>query len=127
MSVWAVVAVAVGGALGSVLRYAVMAGVGRWAGSGFPWGTLVVNVAGSLIMGILVEIVARKWSLPGFWQVFLFVGVLGGFTTFSTFSLDLAMLMDRHAGLAAVYAVGSVVVGTAALFVGMALVRWSMS
>lgn len=126
MNGWAVAAVAAGGAAGSVLRYLMMAGVGRWTGAGFPWGTLMVNVVGSLVMGILVEGVARKFSLVGIWQVFLFVGVLGGFTTFSTFSLDLVTLMDRHAGLAAVYAVGSVVAGVAALFLGMALVRWSM-
>lgn len=126
MNGWAVAAVAAGGAAGSVLRYLVMAGFGRWTGAGFPWGTLAVNVVGSLVMGVLVEGIARKFSLAGIWQVFLFVGVLGGFTTFSTFSLDLVTLMDRHAALAAVYAVGSVVAGVAALFLGMALVRWSM-
>jgi CrcB protein len=119
-----IAAVAAGGAVGSALRYVSVALVGRWAGSGFPWGTLFVNLAGSFIMGALAELAARKMNLPEPWRVFVFVGMLGGFTTFSTFSLDMVTLMQRNLAAAATYGLVSVGLGVAALFAGMAVIRW---
>lgn len=120
-------AVAVGGALGSVARYLCMTLLGRLLGAGFPWGTLFVNVTGSLVIGILAEVAALKWAFPEPWRLFLFVGVMGGYTTFSTFSLDVVNLMQRNLLLAGSYVAGSVVVGIAALFLGLALVRWLLA
>lgn len=116
-------AVAAGGAFGSVARYISVSLIGRWAGTGFPWGTLFVNVAGSFVMGVLVELAARKLTIQEPLRVFLFVGVLGGFTTFSTFSLDLISLIQRNLGLAFLYGAASVVLGLAGLFAGLAVVR----
>jgi CrcB protein len=121
-----VLAVAAGGAVGSAARYVSVSLIGRWVGTGFPWGTVFVNLAGSFIMGLLVELAARKLNIPEPWRVFIFVGMLGGFTTFSTFSLDLVSLMQRNLGLAALYGVVSVALGMAALFAGMAAVRWGI-
>lgn len=120
-----IAAVAVGGAAGSVARYLTMSAVGHWLGSDFPFGTLTVNVLGSLIMGMLVEASALAWSPSPELRAMLTVGVLGGFTTFSTFSLDAAVLVERQQqGLAAVYAVVSVAASVAALFGGMAGLRF---
>lgn len=117
-------AVAAGGAVGSVARYLSMTAVGHWLGTGFPIATLAVNVAGSLVMGMLVEASALAWSPSPELRALLTVGVLGGFTTFSTFSLDAALLIERNQhGLAALYALLSVVLSIAALFLGMAMVR----
>lgn len=116
-------AVAAGGAFGSVARYISVSLIGRWAGTGFPWGTLFVNIAGSFVMGVLVELTARKLTIQEPLRVFLFVGMLGGFTTFSTFSLDLISLIQRNLGLAFLYGAASVVLGLAGLFAGLAVVR----
>lgn len=121
-----ITAVAVGGALGSVARYLTAVALGRWLGTGFPWGTLAVNLIGSLVMGILAELAAQRLSFPEPWRVFLFVGILGGFTTFSSFSLDVVTLMNRHLGLAFVYVAGTLCLGIGGLFLGLALVRWGL-
>lgn len=127
MTLLSVAAVAVGGGLGATLRYLVTTFVARWvSGPGFPWGTLTVNVLGSLLLGLLVGVAAKKCPLPMVWQTFLFVGVLGGFTTFSTFSLETVLLAERHYGLAAAYVVVSVGAGVAAMLAGLAIMRWSM-
>nr|WP_221237081.1 fluoride efflux transporter CrcB [Roseospira goensis] len=116
--------VAAGGAVGAVARYLVTSAVPRWLGHGFPWGTLVVNIAGSLLMGLLIEVLARRWSAPVEARVFLVTGGLGAFTTFSTFSLDVVTLWERGAfGSAALYAGGSVVAGVTALLAGLWLGR----
>lgn len=122
---WTVVAaVAAGGALGSASRYMVTVLVQRAFGIGFPWWTLSVNVIGSFVMGILVTTIALRWSVGQVGQAFLMVGMLGGFTTFSAFSLDVATLVERNATVAAGgYVVGSVVLSIAGLFAGMALTR----
>ena len=94
-----------------VLRAAMPVGVAltRWLGSGFPWGTLTVNIAGSFLMGVLVAVIALKANIGQTGQAFLMVGVLGGFTTFSSFSLDVVTLFERHAyGPLAGYILGSV-------------------
>ena len=124
MSPSLLVAVAAGGAVGALARYMVTASLPRLVGHGFPWGTVVVNVLGSLVMGVLIDLMARRWSAPAEARVFLVTGCLGAFTTFSTFSLDIVTLYERGAlGAAAAYTVGSVVAGVAALFLGLWLGR----
>lgn len=117
-------AVAAGGAAGSVARYVMMERVGHWLGTGFPFSTLAVNVAGSFAMGVFIELSALAWSPSPEIRALVVVGVLGGFTTFSTFSLDVALLLERHQTAAAVaYMAGSVLMSVAALFFGLAAVR----
>ena len=116
----ALLAVAGGGALGAVARYLVYIAAGRLLGPDFPYGTLIVNIAGSLVMGALVEIMALVWSTSSEMRLFLIVGFLGAFTTFSTFSLDFALLYERgRFFLCAVYVAASVVGSVGALFLGM--------
>ncbi len=116
--------VAAGGALGSVARYLSMVLIGQTVGAGFPWGTLFVNIAGSAVMGVLAELGALAWQPSPDLRVFLTVGILGGFTTFSTFSLDVALLVERHSwAVAALYVALSVLLSVGALFAAMAAVR----
>ena len=121
-----VVAVAVGGAIGAVGRYLVMSSIGHWLGMGLPWATLTVNGAGSLAMGVMVELGAPMWSPSPEMRAMLVVGVLGSFNTFSAFSLDVAVLAARGAWLAvAAHVVVAVLLSIRALAVGMTVVRWS--
>jgi fluoride exporter len=113
-----------GGGLGAALRHGVNLGAARLLGTGFPYGTLTVNVLGSLIMGLMVAWFAFEGSPSQHWRLFLTTGMLGGFTTFSTFSLDTALLYERgQVEVAAFYVVVSVAAGLAGLFGGLALVR----
>ena len=124
MSAQLVLAVAAGGALGSAARY--LAGVGstKLFGFGFPWGTLIVNVAGSFLIGVFIELFALKADLPQEVRVFLTVGICGGFTTFSTFSLYAYVMMERGEWWpAAAYIVASVVLSIAGLIGGLQLIR----
>jgi fluoride exporter len=117
-----VLQVALGGAIGSVARYLTNVAVMRGIGPGFPWGTVIVNVVGSFAMGVLVVWLAERGSMRH--APLLMTGLLGGFTTFSAFSLDAVTLWERGAvGPALVYVLGSVLVSLAALFAGMALTR----
>ena len=119
-----ILAVALGGALGSVARYLVGIGSTRIFGVEFPWGTLIINIVGSFLIGVFVELFALKWDLPLSGRVFLTVGICGGFTTFSTFSLDSWVLIERGAFWSTgAYIVGSVVLSIAALFAGLHVVR----
>jgi fluoride exporter len=119
-----VAAVAIGGAIGSVARYLVAIGSGKLFGLSFPWGTLIINIVGSFLIGAFVESFALKWDAPQAARAFLTVGICGGFTTFSTFSLDSYLLIDRGQwGPAAFYMIGSVVLGFAGLMAGLHLVR----
>lgn len=119
-----ILAVAAGGAIGSVARYLVGIGSTRLFGLSFPWGTLLVNIAGSFLIGVLVELFALKWDLPQEVRVLLTVGVCGGLTTFSTFSLDAYVLIARADWwLAAAYVAGSVALSIGALIAGLHLVR----
>lgn len=117
--------VGAGGALGAVSRYGAGVLVTRLGFSGFPYATMLVNVAGSLAMGLLVGYLARETpENQNTLRLFIAIGILGGFTTFSSFSLDAVSLIQRgQMGLAAIYMLGSVLVGIAALFLGLWLMR----
>jgi fluoride exporter len=113
-----------GGGIGSALRHGVNIAAARLLGTAFPYGTLTVNVVGSLVMGLLAAYFAFKGDATQHWRLFFTTGVLGGFTTFSAFSLDVAVLIERDAwGLAALYVAVSVLMSVAALFAGLAVIR----
>jgi len=116
--------VSLGAAIGGALRHAVNIGSAYLLGVGFPYGTFVVNIVGSLIMGILAGYFAFKGEALQAWRLFLTTGILGGFTTFSAFSLDVALLYERgQLWLALAYAIGSVVLSISALFIGLSIIR----
>lgn len=118
---------AAGGAIGAAGRFLVAVGAARLLGIGFPWGTMIVNVLGSFAMGALVGLFALRLTGSESLRVFLAVGVLGGFTTFSAFSLDFVSLIERKAmGSAALYAGASVCLSILALLGGMWLTRQGM-
>jgi fluoride exporter len=120
----ALLAVAGGGALGAVSRYLVFIAAGHLLGAGFPFGTLIVNIVGSFAMGVLTEIMALVWSASTQTRLFLVVGFLGAFTTFSTFSLDFVVMYERgRLLLSALYIGASVVCSIGALFFGMWVFR----
>lgn len=113
-----------GAGIGGALRHGVNLFAAWMLGTGFPFGTLAVNVFGSLTMGLLAGYFAFKGDLSQMWRLFLTTGVLGGFTTFSAFSLDAALLWERgDLWLAALYIFGSVAVSISALFFGLWIVR----
>lgn len=112
--------VALGGALGSAMRYGAGLAAARWLGLGFPWGTLIVNVAGGFAMGALT---ARLGPEHEQLRLLLSVGVLGGFTTFSAFSLESLRLMEQSAGLAIIYIAASVALSIGACWAGFMLGR----
>jgi CrcB protein len=120
------VLVAIGGALGSVARYGTGVLVGKVWSASFPLGTMLINIAGSLLMGLFIGVLARttpSWQADG--RLFFAVGVLGGFTTFSSFSLDAIAMIERgELASAAAYVVGSVLIGLAALYFGLVVMRW---
>jgi CrcB protein len=118
--------VALGGASGAVLRYHAgrLMGVATGPNAVFPWGTFSINFAGSLAMGLLTGWLARYGNGGEAWRLLIGVGVLGGFTTFSAFSLETALLIERGMfGTAALYAAGSVIAGIAGLFIGLFITR----
>ena len=113
-----------GGGLGAALRHGINLGIGRLLGTGFPYATLLINITGSLAMGLAAAYFAFKGDASQHWRLFLTTGVLGGYTTFSTFSLDAALLYERgEVGAAALYVLLSVVIAIAGLFAGFAVVR----
>ena len=117
-------AIAVGGALGSMARYATGVYVGRWLGTTFPWGTLLINIFGSFLIGVFAESFALRWDTSQTTRAFLIVGICGGYTTFSTFSLDIVTLINRGEILAAcAYIVASVALGILALYAGLHAMR----
>ncbi len=118
-------AVALGGALGASLRYGAGLAAARWLPPGWPWATFAVNISGSFAMGLLAGwFVARASSVGGPVWLFLGTGLLGGFTTFSAFSLEtITLLREGALGRAAAYAVLSVMLATGALALGFALAR----
>ena len=115
-----------GGGLGAVIRHLVNQGVTRLLGSEFPWGVMLINISGSVIMGMAAAFFAFKadeqWSQP--LRLFMTTGILGGYTTFSAFSLDVALLWERGEPLHALaYVLGSVVLSVLGLFAGLAVIR----
>lgn len=111
--------VAIGGAIGSAARLGMYRAI---AAQGFPWATFAVNVGGSLAMGLLAAMLAQRGGAA--WAPLLLTGILGGFTTFSAFSLDALSLWERGQGvLAAIYVAGSVMLSLVAVAVGMAIGR----
>ncbi len=114
----------VGAGIGGALRHGVNLAAVRLLGYGSPFGTLIVNILGSLAMGLLAGWFAYRTGIPQHMRLFLTTGILGGFTTFSAFSLDAALLIERNAwGHAAAYVAGSVIVSVLALFAGLSLMR----
>jgi CrcB protein len=114
----------VGGGLGATLRHLINLTCARCLGTGFPWGTFIINITGSTVMGLIAGYLAFKGEASQHWRLFLMTGVLGGYTTFSAYSLDAALLYERgELGPAALYVVGSVALSIAGLFGGLALVR----
>ncbi len=121
-------AVAAGGAVGAVGRYLVISAVGHIFGTGFPLGTIVVNVVGSFVLGALIEALALVWSPSPELRAMVVVGVLGAFTTFSTFSMDVVLLYERGAlGQAALYIGASVILSIGAFFLGLSLLRSALA
>lgn len=123
------IAIAAGGAIGALGRHLLAGQVMRWTGvGGFPWGILACNVLGSVAMGFVIHWLARLPAPMPDLRAFLTVGVLGAFTTFSTYALDIVLLAERgQFGAAAGYAVGSVLLSVVGLLAGMALARGVMA
>jgi CrcB protein len=114
----------IGGGLGASLRHAVNMISARGLGTAFPYGTFIINITGSIVMGLIAGYLAFKGEASQPWRLFLMTGILGGYTTFSAFSLDTALLYERgEIGLAVFYVAGSVGISIAGLFAGLALVR----
>jgi CrcB protein len=120
----AVLLVASGGAIGSVARYLVGVLMTRAFGVNYPYGTLTVNVVGGFLMGLFIGIMARRLEGSMDLRLFVAVGIMGGFTTFSSFSLDVAVLWERgELSTALIYVLASVILSIAALFFGLWLAR----
>ena len=116
--------VGAGGAFGSISRYLVYVATTKYLGVEFPFGTLVVNIVGSFLMGVLIELLALVWDTTPHVRLLLAVGFLGAFTTFSTFSLDVSVLYERKwYALTSIYILTSVVLSIGALFAGLHVVR----
>ena len=118
------VLVFIGGGLGSSLRHLINVVSIRSLGTAFPFHTFIINVTGSTVMGLIAGYLAFKGEAAQSWRLFLMTGILGGYTTFSAFSLDAALLYERgEIALALFYVLGSVVLSLVGLFAGLALVR----
>ncbi len=114
----------IGGGLGSCLRHAVNVVCPRLLGTNFPYHTFIINISGSTIMGLVAGYLAFKGHAAQSWQLFVMTGILGGYTTFSAFSLDAGLLYERgEIGLAALYVLGSVILSILGLFAGLAMIR----
>ena len=116
--------VMIGGGIGAGTRQLVNMGAMRLWGPDFPWGTMIINITGSFVMGAFIELLARRFGASNELRMFVATGILGGYTTFSSFSLDFAALWERGAALPALaYVLASVVGGILALFAAFWLVR----
>src|SRR5665213_2278723 len=114
----------VGGGLGATLRHSINVFCARVFGTAFPYHTFIINITGSIVMGLIAGYLAFKGEASQPWRLFVMTGILGGYTTFSAFSLDTALLYERgEIGLALFYVLGSVVLSIAGVFAGLALVR----
>ena len=113
-----------GGGVGAALRHGINLASARALGTAFPYGTLIINITGSLVMGLIAGYFALKGDASQHWRLFLTTGIRGGYTTFSAFSLDAALLYERgEVGMAALYMIASVALSIVGLFAGLALVR----
>jgi CrcB protein len=114
----------IGGGLGSSLRHTINVVCARYLGTAFPYHTFIINITGSIVMGLIAGYLALKGEAALPWRLFLMTGILGGYTTFSAFSLDAAVLYERgEIGQALFYVLGSVVFSILGLFAGLALAR----
>src|ERR1700749_4996918 len=115
----------VGGGLGASLRHFVNVTCAKCIGVEFPWGTFIINITGSIVMGLIAGYLAFRGEATQAWRLFLMTGILGGYTTFSAFSLDTALLYASGApGPAPAHLVGSVSLSIAGLFAGLWLIRY---
>jgi CrcB protein len=113
-----------GAGIGGMMRHGVNVAVTRTLGTGFPYGIMAINIIGCLVMGLVAGYFTFRGQASQDWRLFLTTGILGGFTTFSAFSLDAALLYERgELGLMAVYVLGSVILSLAAVFAGLWVVR----
>lgn len=123
-----ILSIAAGGAIGALGRHWISAGVQNWTGVQFPLGTLAVNILGCLILGTLVVLMALVWSPSQELRAFLTVGMMGALTTFSTFSVEVVLMMERgewlHAGL---YVAASVLLSIGAMMLAMTGMRWVLT
>ena len=114
----------VGGGIGAALRHGVNVTLARWLGMHFPFHTLFENVSGSIVMGLLAGYFAFYGGVPQHWRLFLTTGILGGYTTFSAFSLDTVLLIERDQyGLALIYVAASVLAAIGGVALGIQLIR----
>jgi len=122
-----VIAIGFGGAIGAITRYGVSGWAYSFAGTSFPWGTFIVNMIGSLLIGLCAGIV-EEVQFSDEIKMFVFVGLLGSFTTFSTFSYkNFQMIQEGEYGLIAANVGGSIILGLAMVFVGMMVARTLMT
>jgi len=120
----AITVVAVGGALGSVLRFLVSNWFVAKVGPGFPWATLTINVSGAFVIGFVLEVAATRAGFSPYLRIFLATGILGGYTTFSTYAFEAYTLGTNDLIISSVlYAVGSLVLGVAAVALGVFVAR----
>ena len=123
-----IISIAIGGGIGAVGRYLVMEGVNSWLGQDFPYSTLIVNVVGSFVIGLLFGALAVTWSPSAELRGFLIIGFLGSFTTFLAFSLDVITLIQQGEFLSALlYIIVSVVFSVLALFAGISIIRYLLA
>jgi len=119
-----IAAIAIGGAVGSVMRFLLSTTAHSWLGRDFPYGTLVVNILGSLAMGVLFVLMVERVADSGLWRAAILIGVLGGFTTFSSFSIETLNLIEQGAMTkAAANVVASVTLCLGATWIGMLIGR----
>lgn len=117
-----------GGAIGAGLRLLATQWFAAQGWATYPWATLLINVTGSGLMGIVAGVMLMRPDVPPEMRIFLATGILGGYTTFSAFSLEVWQLLERgEAGMAIAYIAGSVLLSLAALLAGLAAVKWMMS
>jgi CrcB protein len=122
------VVVFIGAGVGGAIRHAMNIWVARLMGTHFPWHTFVINITGSLVMGLVAGWFAEKGGAAGHLRLFLATGILGGYTTFSAYSLDAVLLWERHEHmLASLYVGGSVVLAIAGLVVGLWIMRTALA
>lgn len=120
-----ILSVALGGAIGSVVRYLVGGWFAARFGASFPYGTFVINVTGSFIIGMFLAFAQERVWLSPYWRLFFAVGVVGGYTTFSTFEYEsIRLLQDGEMLLGALYLVGSVMTGAVSAVAGIAVGSW---